>query len=133
MCPATSLWGRNCLAIKNAWVKCLNFATFSIPRNTGSIEFTPRSTDTMAATERVFVWRLITLAWLLNMFWMSTEHFSGVHSESILRVMLRLLDFGVSPNTLNLVNSVLRKVAHGTEYAILGFLVYRSLFSSALF
>jgi VanZ family protein len=91
----------------------------------------PSTTCEVAATQnhaaRVFVWRLLTIAWSVNMFWMSTERFSGVHSESILRVVLRLLDFSVPPSTLDLINSTLRKVAHVTEYAILGLLVYRSL------
>jgi VanZ family protein len=80
-----------------------------------------------AAAKSVFVWRLMTIAWSVNMFWMSTERFSGAHSESMLRVVLRLLDLSVSPSALDLVNSILRKVAHVTEYAILGLLIYRSL------
>lgn len=74
----------------------------------------------------VFVWRVLTIAWSVNMFWMSTGRFSGARSQSFLRVLFDLLGFHISPNSLDLVNSILRRGAHLMEYAILGYLVYRS-------
>ena len=76
---------------------------------------------------RVFVWWLLTLYWSANMFWLSTEPFGGAHTASILSGIFGLLNFSVSPNMLDLINTILRKLSHVAEYAVLGFLVYRSL------
>ena len=64
---------------------------------------------------------------------MSTESFGGVHTASILRGIFGLLNFRVSPNMLDLINTILRELSHVAEYAVLGFLVYRSLGSRDYF
>jgi VanZ family protein len=76
---------------------------------------------------RVVIWRLIALAWALNMFWMSTETFSGDRSRPLLASLLDLLHINLSAITFGFLHTLLRKLAHVSEYAILASLLYLSL------
>lgn len=76
---------------------------------------------------RTIVWRLITLAWAAEIFGMSTGTFGPDLSRSLLAGMLGLLHLAVSADALELLNTISRKLAHLTEYAVFSFLLYRSL------
>jgi VanZ family protein len=74
----------------------------------------------------VTVWRLATLAWAGEIFFLSTASFSGHHSRSLLAGLLNLLHLTVPEDTLDLLNTISRKSGHLSEYAILCFLIFRS-------
>ena len=75
----------------------------------------------------MILWWLMTLAWAGEIFYLSTPTFSGSFSQSFLTQVLDGLHLSVSPDTLDLLDSILRKLAHLTEYAILGLLLYGCL------
>jgi VanZ family protein len=66
----------------------------------------------------------LTLAWAVQIFWLSTESFGSEHSKSVLLGFLNLLHLNVSGEILEVLNLALRKVAHVVEYAILSALLY---------
>ena len=76
---------------------------------------------------RIVVWWLITLAWATQIFYLSTAPFSSSRSESLLAEMLASFHLSVSPYTLGIVNSLLRKLAHLIQYSIFCLLLYRCL------
>jgi VanZ family protein len=82
---------------------------------------------------RTFGWRLLTIVWAVHMFWMSTESFGTEHTLSMLGTLLNVLHIHVSSHALWILNVSFRKLAHVTEYAVLGFLLSRSLGSQARF
>ena len=66
----------------------------------------------------------LTSAWAAQIFWLSTEGFGSEHSKSMLQGLLNLLHINVSSEILEVLNSILRKLAHVVEYAILSILLY---------
>lgn len=92
----------------------------------------PRLCESQEAPLRLDVvrWRLMALSWAAVIFWMSTERFGGGHTLSTLAVILNFFHLAVPADYVRTVNSVLRKLAHLTEYAILAFFIYRSFASS---
>jgi VanZ family protein len=66
----------------------------------------------------------LTLAWAVQIFWLSTEGFASDHSKSMLLGFLNLLHVNVSSEILEVLNLILRKFAHVVEYAILSILLY---------
>jgi VanZ family protein len=66
----------------------------------------------------------LTLAWAVQIFWLSTEGFGTGHSKSMLLGLLNLLHLRVSSESLEMINSILRILAHVVEYAILSILLY---------
>ena len=70
--------------------------------------------------------RLATLAWAVLVFYLSTERFGSDFSQGLLAQALTVLHISVSPRTLHILDTLLRKTAHMTEYGILAFLVYGS-------
>ena len=72
----------------------------------------------------MFFWWLMTLAWAAEIFYLSTSTFSGGFSQSLLAQLLTTLHLNVSLETLDLLDSIFRKLAHLTEYAIFGLLLY---------
>ena len=76
---------------------------------------------------RMLFWWLVTLAWAAEIFYLSTPTFSGSFSQSLLTQFLDSLHLSVSPDILDLLDSMLRKFAHLTEYAIFGLLLYGSV------
>jgi len=75
---------------------------------------------------RMIFWWLATLAWAAEIFYLSTPTFSGSFSQSLLTQLLDSLHLSVSPDILDVLDSMLRKFAHLTEYAIFGLLLYGS-------
>src|SRR5664279_3454038 len=66
----------------------------------------------------------LTTAWAAQIFWLSTESFGSEHSKSMLQGLLNLLHINVSSEILEVLNLILRKLAHVVEYAILSILLY---------
>jgi VanZ family protein len=69
---------------------------------------------------------LATLAWAVLVFYLSTERFGPDFSRALVAQALSLLHISVSPRTFHILDTLLRKIAHMTEYGILAFLVYGS-------
>jgi hypothetical protein len=61
----------------------------------------------------------LTSAWAAQIFWLSTEGFGSEHSKSMLQGLLNLLHINVSSEILEVLNSILRKLAHVVEYSAL--------------
>src|ERR1035441_8688299 len=70
--------------------------------------------------------RLTTLAWAVLVFYLSTERFGSDFSQGLVAQALTLLHISVSPKTFHILDTLLRKIAHMTEYGILAFFVYGS-------
>jgi len=70
--------------------------------------------------------RLATVAWAVVVFYLSTERFGSDFSQALVAQALMLLHISVSPRTFHILDTLLRKIAHITEYGILAFLVYGS-------
>ena len=70
--------------------------------------------------------RLTTVAWAVLVFCLSTERFGSDFSQTLVAQALALLHISVSARTLHILDTLLRKAAHITEYGILAFLVYGS-------
>ena len=75
---------------------------------------------------RIFIWPLLTIVWSVHIFWLSTETFGSNVSRPFLAKILGLLHLTVSSNGFWVLHIVLRKLSHMIEYAILGYLLYRS-------
>jgi VanZ family protein len=61
------------------------------------------------------------------MYHFSTESFGSSFTERLVSGTLAVLQIHVSPGTLHVLNFLLRKLAHLTEYAIFAQLLYASL------
>jgi len=77
--------------------------------------------------------RLATLAWAVLVFYLSTERFGSDFSQGLIAQALTLLHLSVSPRTFHILDTLLRKIAHMTEYGILAFFVYGSFAEQRLF
>jgi len=77
---------------------------------------------------RIFLrYWLPVLAWAALIALLSTGQFDGGFTLRVLRRLATFFALEVSNATLNLINAVLRKLAHVTEYLILGLLLWRAL------
>jgi VanZ family protein len=74
-----------------------------------------------------------TLAWAVLVFYLSTERFGSGFSQGLLAQAITLLHISVSPRTFHILDTLLRKIAHLTEYGILAFFVYGSFAEQQLF
>jgi VanZ family protein len=66
------------------------------------------------------------VAWAVLVFYLSTERFGSDFSRAVVAQALMLLHISVAPRTFHILDTLLRKSAHITEYGILAFLVYGS-------
>lgn len=73
------------------------------------------------------LWWLATVAWAGEIFYLSTPKFGASLSLSLVTELLRSLHLNASAHTLHMLNALLRKSAHLTEYAIFSALLYGSL------
>jgi VanZ family protein len=65
--------------------------------------------------------------WAVQISIFSTDAFSGDHTRQFLLPLLHAVFPTLEPATLQALHDSIRKLAHPTEYAILGFLVFRAL------
>jgi len=78
-----------------------------------------------------FVSRYLPLiAWLVFIFFASSDNFNAGNTSRIIGPLILWLFPSTSPETLAVVHSLTRKLAHFTEYAILGFLAARAFRTS---
>jgi VanZ family protein len=69
-------------------------------------------------------WWLMTLAWTAEIFYLSTPTFRDSLSQSLLTQLFGSLHLNVSPDTIDVFDSILRKLAHLIEYSIFVLLFY---------
>jgi VanZ family protein len=67
------------------------------------------------------------LLWAAVIFSMSTDTFSSEHTASIFTPIVKWLHPSVTEYGLDLVNHVMRKMAHFTEYFVFGLFLYRGV------
>jgi VanZ family protein len=67
------------------------------------------------------------IAWLLLIFGGSTDFFSAEHTSRFLVPFLLWLNPHISPGAVEALQSVIRKLGHLTEYAVLAMLLWRAL------
>ncbi len=71
------------------------------------------------------------LIWLCVVFLNSTDLMSAEHTSRFILPILYWLKPGISPRTILLILTVIRKCAHVTEFAILAVLLFRAVISVA--
>jgi len=76
---------------------------------------------------RLWIRRVTTVCWAGLIFDLSTEGFGSSYTEWLLGQVLSLFEIHVPPETLRLLNFLVRKLAHFTEYGIFAQLLYVSL------
>lgn len=67
------------------------------------------------------------VAWAGVIFFASTSWFTGAHTGSVILPLLAWLFPHASPRSLEAAHAAIRKLAHFTEYLILGVLIMRAL------
>ncbi len=70
---------------------------------------------------------LPVIVWMAFIFWMSTDTFSSENTSSVIRPVLQFLASGMSPHGVDILHAFTRKMAHVSEYFILGLLLARAL------
>ena len=84
----------------------------------------------MARFPRFVSHYLPLIAWLVFIFFASSDNFNAGNTSRIIGPLILWLFPGASPETLAVVHAITRKIAHITEYAILGFLAARAFRTS---
>jgi VanZ family protein len=67
-----------------------------------------------------------TVLWLALIASFSTDTFSAEHTGGVLKIVVRFLFGGLSPQVFDLVHFLVRKGAHFTVYGTLSWLAFRS-------
>ena len=70
------------------------------------------------------------IAWLAFISFASSDDFSAANTSRIIGPLILWLFPNTSPETLAVIHFTIRKIAHFTEYAILGFLAARAFRTS---
>jgi VanZ family protein len=66
------------------------------------------------------------ILWMSIIIWMSTETFSPEHTASVIEPFFRLIVPRTSPQQINFIHALLRKVSHVAEYFVLSLLLFRA-------
>jgi VanZ family protein len=74
---------------------------------------------------------LPAVLWVALLFLMSTGAYSMQSTSSIIEPVLRFIVPSISARTIDFVHSVIRKLAHLTEYFIFGLLLFRAFRSGS--
>lgn len=73
-------------------------------------------------------WRFaLPLGWMALIIGFSTDPFSAEHTSGIIVPILKWIAPGLQPDELEFVHGLIRKLAHPTEYGVLGLLWFRAL------
>jgi VanZ family protein len=72
-------------------------------------------------------WWLLTATWAVMIFNLSRAPYSSASSARFISIALNWLSISILPQDLGLMNTLLRKSAHLTEYAVLAVFLYNSL------
>lgn len=76
----------------------------------------------------IFVYWMPAVLWAAVVLGASNDHFSSQHSgQWIDEIVIRLIHHPLPPHQTDILNFLIRKAAHVTEYAILGGLCFRAL------
>jgi len=67
------------------------------------------------------------LAWLLLIYYFSTDNFSASETSGFIVPLLRFFFPGLSPDQLMFWHGAIRKLGHVAGYAVLGFLAHRAI------
>jgi len=73
------------------------------------------------------VWWLATATWAVMIFNFSRAPYSPASSARFISIVLDWLSISILPQNLDLLNTLLRKSVHLTEYAVLAVFLYNSL------
>jgi VanZ family protein len=73
------------------------------------------------------LWWLPAIAWAGVIFFMSTKTFGSSFSARLLAEILALVHLQVAPHTFALLNHLLRKLGHLTEYSIFAIFLYHAV------
>jgi VanZ family protein len=73
------------------------------------------------------LWWLLTATWAVMIFNLSRAPFASASSAKFFSMALDWLSISILPQNLDLLNTLLRKSAHLTEYAVLAVFLYNSL------
>ena len=84
----------------------------------------------MANVRRLVTHYLPLIAWLAFISFASSDSFNAGNTSRIIGPLILWLFPNTSPETLAVVHFITRKIAHFTEYAILGFLAARAFRTS---
>jgi VanZ family protein len=76
---------------------------------------------------RFSFWWLLCLLWAVEIFWLSTDTFSGNLTSPLLASLLESLHIHMEPAAFRVLHTIVRKSAHFVEFAVFTFLLYRSL------
>jgi VanZ family protein len=74
---------------------------------------------------RHFRYLIPLLLWMGIIFWMSTETFSSENTSMLIEPAIRYLMPSISPEKTGMIHAAIRRLAHFTEYFILGILLFR--------
>jgi VanZ family protein len=77
---------------------------------------------------RFSFWWLLCLLWVAKIFWLSSDAFSGEATSPFLATLLQYLHIHLEPAAFGVLHTFIRKSAHLFEFAVLTFLLYRSLY-----
>ena len=72
-------------------------------------------------------WWLLTATWAVMIFNLSRASYSSASSQRFISLVLNWLSISILPQNLGLMNALLRKSAHLSEYAVLAVFLYNSL------
>jgi VanZ family protein len=70
-------------------------------------------------------WASVIL-WMCFIFWMSSDSFSSLNTATILEPIVRYVIPSLSGQTFDSIHTIIRKLAHVTEYVILGVLLFQA-------
>ena len=73
-----------------------------------------------------FTYWFPVVLWVGFTFWMSSGTFSSSNTSRIIEPLLRFFIPTISESTLHHVHGIIRKLAHVTEYFLLGLLLFRA-------
>lgn len=86
--------------------------------------------ETRSTRERL--WRYVPLIiWMALISFVSTNEFSAVNTSRVVRPLLLWLFPNITEESISLTHFLVRKAAHITEYAILGWLAARAFIGSS--
>ncbi len=85
----------------------------------------PSRLEKMPFNRKSTYWLPVILV-MLFIFWMSTDLFSSKHTSLIIEPLIRFFAPHLSRKEMTHIHDILRKLAHVTEYFILGTLLFRA-------
>jgi VanZ family protein len=82
-------------------------------------------------TKKILTYWLPVILWMSVTFLMSTGLFSSEHTSLIIGPLIHFLFPSATPHQFILIHGIVRKLAHVTEYFVLGLLLFRAFRSGS--